>query len=119
MLKRVSRMSSASASTRTWPTISPAVRLRTSPIFPVRQKAHAIAQPTCVEMQNVMAGVSGMNTDSIWRPSASRSRNFSVPSIDFSRATSAGVVSVNASASVARSSRERSVIASMLVTPWR
>ena len=66
MLKRLSRMSSASASTRTWPTISPAVRLRTRPILPVRQKAHAIAQPTWVEMQKVIAGVSGMKTDSIW-----------------------------------------------------
>ena len=75
-------MSSAPASTRTWPTISPAVRLRTSPILPVRQKAHAIAQPTCVEMQKVIAGVSGMKTDSICRPSASRSRNFSVPSVE-------------------------------------
>ena len=31
------------------------------------RSAHAIAQPTCVEMQKVIAGVSGMNTDSIWR----------------------------------------------------
>ena len=61
------------------------VRLRTSPILPVRQNAHAIAQPTCVEMQKVIAGVSGMNTDSMCRPSARRSRNFSVPSIDRSR----------------------------------
>ena len=31
-----------------------------SPILPVRQKAQAIAQPTCDEMQKVCAGVSGM-----------------------------------------------------------
>ena len=86
-------MSSAPASTRTWPTISPAVRLRTRPILPVRQNAQAIAQPTCVEMQKVIDGVSGMKTDSICRPSARRSRNFSVPSIERSRATSSGVVS--------------------------
>ena len=61
----------AAASTRTCPAISPAVRFRTRPIFPVRQKPHAIAHPTCVEMQNVIDGVSGMNTDSIRRPSAS------------------------------------------------
>jgi hypothetical protein len=85
MLNVVSRMFNASTSTRTWPTISPAVRFRTRPIFPVRQNAHAIAQPTCVEMQNVMAGVSGMNTDSIVRASARRRRNFSVPSVDVSR----------------------------------
>ena len=50
-----------------------------------------MAQPTCVEMQNVIAGVSGMNTDSICRPSARRSRNFSVPSADRSRVTICGV----------------------------
>ena len=61
------------------------------------------------------AGVSGMNTDSIWRPSASRSRNFSVPSIDRSRATSRGVASVKsapgrrAAPATGRSSRSRSV----------
>ena len=91
MLNRVSRMSSAPASTRTCPTISPAVRFRTSPILPVRQNAHAIAQPTWVEMQKVIAGVSGMKTDSMWRPSARRSRNFSVPSMEVSRWASAGV----------------------------
>src|SRR5436190_5197641 len=82
MLNFLSSMSSAPARTRTCPAISPAVRLRTSPIFPVRQKAHAIAQPTCVEMQKVIDGVSGMNTDSTLRPSLSRSRNFCVPSIE-------------------------------------
>jgi hypothetical protein len=33
------------------------------PILPVRQNPHFIAQPTCVERQNVLAGVSGMKTD--------------------------------------------------------
>ena len=41
-------------------------------------------------MQNVIAGVSGMNTDSISLPSARRSRNFSVPSMDRSRLTDLG-----------------------------
>ena len=36
--------------------------------MPVRQNAQAMAQPTCVEMQKVIDGVSGMNTDSICRP---------------------------------------------------
>ena len=48
------------ASTRTCAAISPAVRFRTRPILPVRQKAQPIAQPTCVETQKVWAGVSGM-----------------------------------------------------------
>ena len=71
MLNALSRRSRAPASTRTCPAISPAVRLRTRPILPVRQNAHAIAHPTWVEMQKVMAGVSGMNTDSMCFPSAS------------------------------------------------
>ena len=97
-----SRRLSASANTRTWPTISPALRFLTSPILPVRQKAQAIAHPTWVEIQNVIAGVSGMNTDSMCRPSASSSRNFSVPSVDRSRELIRGVVRVK---SVARSER--------------
>ncbi len=80
----------------------------------MRQNAHAIAQPTCVEMQKVIAGVSGMKTDSISLPSASFSRNFSVPSTDVSRLTIDGVLTVNSRASVSRSSRERSVIAARI-----
>ncbi len=87
MLNGLSRSARALARSRTCPTISPAVRLRTRPILPVKQNAHAMAHPTCVEIQKVIAGVSGMNTDSIWRPSLRRRRNFSVPSVDRSRAT--------------------------------
>ena len=97
------RRSSAAASTRTCPAISPAVRFRTRPILPVRQNPQAIAHPTCVEMQKVMAGVSGMNTASIWRPSARRSRNFSVPSLSARATRPAGVAIVKSRASAARS----------------
>ena len=90
-----------------------------SPILPVRQNAQAMAQPTCVEMQKVMAGVSGMNTDSMALWSPRRSRNFSVPSVERSRAAMDGVVSVKSDASVARRSRGRSVIAARSVTPRR
>ncbi len=38
-------------STSTWPTISPAVRLRTIPIAPVAQKVQPSAHPTWLEMQ--------------------------------------------------------------------
>ena len=107
MLKVLSARFTACASTRTWPTISPADRFRTRPILPVRQNAHAIAHPTCVDMQKVMAGVSGMNTDSIWRPSASRSRNFSVPSLDCSCATIDGLVMSKDFASADRKSRRQ------------
>ena len=89
------------------------------PILPVRQKPQSIAQPTWLEMQNVIAGVSGMNTDSMRRPSASSSRNFCVPSEEMSRETRRGAVKANSAASRARSSRLRSVICSGSVTPRR
>ncbi len=69
MLNGCSSKPVAEASVMTCPTISPAVRCRTSPILPVRQKPQDMAQPTWVDTQKVMAGVSGMNTDSIRRPS--------------------------------------------------
>ena len=87
------------------------------PILPVRQKPHFIAQPTCVDRQNVLAGVSGMKTDSISCPSSSRSRNLVVPSDDVSLRTSSGVATRNADARLARSSRPRSVIPPKSVTP--
>ena len=69
--------------------------------LPVRQKAQRIAQPTCVDTQNVTraasarspdsAGFSGMHTDSMRLPSARPSRSFVVPSDDCSRRRTAGV----------------------------
>ena len=52
----------------------------------MRQKAHFIAQPTCVEMQKVSPGESGMNTDSMRRRSSSSSRSLVVPSDERSSA---------------------------------
>ena len=78
-----------------------------------------MAQPTWVEMQNVIDGVSGMKTDSTVRPSTSLRRNFSVPSTDLSRWTIAGVRIANSAASSARNSRDRSVIDDTSVTPIR
>ena len=60
MLKAARARPVSCASTRTCDAISPAVRLRSRPIFPVRQNPQFIAHPTCVEMQKVWAGVSGM-----------------------------------------------------------
>jgi len=107
------------ARTRTWPTISPAVRFRTSPIVAVRQKAQPMAQPTCVDTQKVSCGVRGMNTDSTWRPSWSASRNFSVPSSETSRRAMGGVKIRNRSASAVRCTAGRSVMAAKSVTPRR
>ena len=87
------------------------------PILPVRQKAHRIAQPTCVDTQKVCFGVSGMYTDSTNRPSASRRRYFVVPSRDTSRRSMRGLEMAKVAARRARRSRARSVIASKSVTP--
>ena len=119
MLKGVSRKPSSFASTRTCPAISPAVRCRVSPIVPVRQKPHFMAQPTCVEMQNVCDGVSGMNTASIWRPSPNRSSSLVVPSEDVSFRTMSGVLMTATSASRARTPLGTSVMAEKSVTPFR
>ncbi len=50
----------ASRATITWPTISPAVRLRTRRCVPVWQKRQVSVQPTWEEMQSVPRSSSGM-----------------------------------------------------------
>ncbi len=73
--------------------------------------------PTCVEIQNVWLGVSGMNTDSMRRLSSRPSRNFTVPSDEVSRAMTAGLEMRKCSARSARSGRDKSVIFSKSVDP--
>ena len=51
---------SRSRATITWPTISPAVRLRTSRWVPVWQKVQVSVQPTWLETHSVPRSVSGM-----------------------------------------------------------
>ncbi len=49
--------------------ISPAVRLRSSPMAPVRQKAQPKPQPTWVDTQSVRRSPSGIRTDWTRAPS--------------------------------------------------
>ena len=49
-----------SRATMIWPTISPAVRLRTSRCVPVWQNEQFSVQPTCEETHSVPRSVSGM-----------------------------------------------------------
>ena len=49
-----------SRATSTWPTISPAVRLRTRRWVPVWQKVQVRVQPTWLETHSVPRPVSGM-----------------------------------------------------------
>ena len=58
----------------TWPTISPAVRLRSSPISAVRQNLQSTGQPTWLEMQIVSRAASGIKTASTDRLSWRRRR---------------------------------------------
>ena len=51
---------SRSRATITWPTISPAVRLRTSRCVPVWQNEQVSVQPTWLERQSVPRSVSGI-----------------------------------------------------------
>ncbi len=60
--------------------ISPVDRLRFTPLSPLAQKTHPIAQPTCVLTQTVRRCVSRMSTHSTCSPSASSLSSFSVRS---------------------------------------
>ena len=58
--RRRSRRPCARPSTTTCATISPAVKLRSSPISAVKQNLQSTGQPTCVEMHRVSRRSSGM-----------------------------------------------------------
>ena len=55
-----SQSPSRSRATMTWPTISPAVRLRTSRCVPVWQNEQLSVQPTWLDTHSVPRSVSGM-----------------------------------------------------------
>jgi hypothetical protein len=74
--------SSSRRISRAWPAISNGSRFREKPIAPVAQNAQRSAHPACDEMQSVTRFPSGIATASIASPSASRKRNFRVPSVD-------------------------------------
>ena len=71
-------MASQRAAASTCATISPAVRLRASPAWPVAQKTQPIAQPACVLMQTVLRSSYSISTVSMVRPSGSRNSHLIV-----------------------------------------
>jgi len=73
-----------------WPTISAAVRLRTSFCVPVWQNRQVSVQPTCDETQSVPRSSSGMNTVSISMPGPKRSSHLRVPSDETCSVTISG-----------------------------
>ena len=105
--------SSIRAAPITCPTISPAPRLRSSPIVPVKQKAHAKPQPTWVDTQSVSRSPSGISTDCTRAPSGSAKTIFSLPSCDGVRRSTSGTPTNARSDSARRKSRGRSDMASM------
>ena len=85
-------------------TISSAVSDRTSPLLPLAQNAHPIAQPTWLEMHCVRRPCAGMTTVSTELPSASPSSSFVVPSSARSVASTFGTTIGNSFLSVSRKS---------------
>src|SRR6478672_4998355 len=62
--------------------ISPVVRLREKPWWPVEQKRQPTAQPACEETHSVPRSSSGMNTASTALPSRTSNSHLMVPSAD-------------------------------------
>ena len=103
-----------------WVTISPAVKLRTSPSTPEAQKAQRIAQPTWLDRHKEAAWAPvAMRTHSTVSPSDSPSSSF-VESAEANAESGSSGPTVNSPASAARSAAGRSVISSKLQArrPW-
>jgi hypothetical protein len=94
---------------RTCPAISKGVRFRRNPISPVAQNTQPSAQPACEEMQSVRRPPEGISTDSTASPSSSRQRNFCVPSLLSSAASTARRRSGSSASSASRSAAGSSV----------
>ncbi len=103
----------------TWATISPAVRSRRNPAWPVAQKAQPIGQPTWVETQTVRRRSYCISTTSTVSPSRNRSRSFRVcPSDETWVSTTSGAPTTVSSASRRRSALGRLVIWSKSSARW-
>ena len=107
---------SESRASITWPTISAAVRLRTSFIVPVKQKRQLSVQPTWLETHSVPRSASGMNTISYSSP-AERSSHLRVPSVETCASITSGRPTTNCASSPSRSGFDRSDICANSVTP--
>ena len=108
---------SASRASIAWPTISPAVRLRTQGWVPVWQNEQFSVQPTCEETQSAPRSSSGMNTVSASLPSPKPTSHLRVPSDETCALDTPGREIVKRSASSRRSGFASVVIASNSVAP--
>src|SRR5574341_807235 len=101
------------ANHKTCSTISPALRCRRKPIWPVAQNTQPIADPACVEMQVVRRFSYPINTASMDFPSGRRKRSLRVcPSEDLASAAGDKRLKVNSATSFSRSALGRVVISS-------
>jgi hypothetical protein len=108
---------SASRASITWPTISPASKLRTSFIVPVWQKRQLSVHPTWLDTHKVPRSASGMKTISKSWPSWVRSSHLRVPSDETCASTTSGRVMANRSLSHGCCALAMSVIAEKSLTP--
>ena len=100
-----------------WATISPVVRLRLKPWWPVEQKRQPTAQPACDEMHSVPRPSSGMNTLSIALPPPTSNSHLMVPSFDSCWLMTGSAVTCAWPASFSRSDLARSLIWPKSATP--
>src|SRR3954471_2441036 len=91
-------------------TISPVVRLREKPWWPVEQKRQPTAQPACEDTQSVPRSSSGMKTASTALPSRTSNSHLMVPSAEMCWVMTASASMRAAVLSFSRSDLARSVI---------
>src|SRR5512134_3845319 len=112
------RARSACSACQSWATISPVVRLRLNPWWPVEQKRHPTAHPACDDTHSVPRSCSGMNTVSIALPAPTSNSHFTVPSPEACSETTVSGTIVACSASLSRSDLARSLICANSRAPF-
>ncbi len=110
---------SVSRANNTCPTISPAVRLRTSFCVPVWQNAQPMGQPTCDDTHNAPRSSSGMCTHSTSCPSSNFTSHLRVPSSESRRAETVGRPITKCSANFSLTGLARLLMAVKSVAPWQ
>ncbi|MCY1553262.1 hypothetical protein D9M68_897300 [compost metagenome] len=103
---------------QSWARISPVVRLREKPWWPVEQKRQPTAQPAWEEMHRVPRSSSGMNTVSTALPSPTSNSHLMVPSVESWRESTGKPVMAQTEGSFSRRLRARSVISSKPDAPF-
>src|SRR3954464_10063466 len=106
------------AANHSWEMMSPVVRLRLKPWWPVEQKRQPTAQPACEEMHRVPRSVSGIKTVSMTSPAPTSNSHLMVPSVESWRETTLGPWIWAEPVSFSRRDFARSVICVKSVAPF-